>query len=56
MDLSKVFDTTRYSLPTATLYAYDFSKDLLQVFHSCMSNRWYRTKINKQFSSWQDLI
>ena len=46
MDLSKAFDTTRHGLPTATLYAFDFSKDLLQVFHNFMSNRLQRTKIN----------
>ena len=27
-----------------------------QLLHDYLSNRWNRTKINKQFSSWQELI
>ena len=28
----------------------------IKTFHCYLSNRWHRTKINKQFSSWEDLI
>ena len=33
-----------------------FSKESLKLLHSYWSNGWHRTKINKQFSSWQKLI
>ena len=56
MDLSKAFDTKKHDLLWAKLYAYGFSKESLKLFHSYLSNRWHRTKINKQFSSWQELI
>ena len=31
-------------------------KKITKTSPSYLSNRWYRTKINKQFSSWQELI
>ena len=47
MDLSKAFDTIKHDLLIVKLYAYSFSKELLKLLHSYMSNRWHRTKINK---------
>ena len=32
------------------------SKESLKRLHNYLSNRWHRTKVNKQFSSWQELI
>ena len=55
MDLSKVFNTIKYDLLIAKLYAYGFNKESLKLLHNYLSNRWHRTKVNKQFSSWQDL-
>ena len=46
MDLSQVFDTIKYDLLIAKLYAYGFSKESLKLLHSYLSNRWHRTKIN----------
>ena len=56
MDLSKAFDTIKHDLLVAKIYAYGFSKESLKVIHSYLSNRWHRTKIHKQFSSWKELI
>ena len=49
-------DTIKHNLLIAIIYAYGFSKESLKLLHSYLSNRWHRTKINKQFSSWQELI
>ena len=57
MDLSQVFDTIKYDLLIAKLYAYGFSKESLKLLHSYLSNRCHRTKINtKKNSSWQELV
>ena len=56
MDLYKAFDTIKHDLLTAKLYAYGFSKESLKLLHCYLSNRWHRTKMNKQFSSQQELI
>ena len=56
MDLSKAFDTIKLDLLIAKLYAKGFNKESLKLLHNYLSNRWHRTKINKKFSSWQELI
>ena len=56
MDLSKAFDTIGHDLLTAKLYAYGFIKESLKLLHNYLSIRCHRTKISKQFSSWQELI
>ena len=56
MDLFKTFDTIKHDLLIAKLYTYGFNKESLKLLHNYLSNRWHRTKINKQFSSWQELI
>ena len=49
MDLSKTFDTSNYDLLLAKLYS-------LKVFHSYLSNRYQRTKINKSCSLWSKIF
>ena len=56
MDLSKAFDTLNHDLLLAKLHAYGFDRDSLKVFHSYLSSRYQRTKINKSFSSWSKIV
>ena len=56
MDLSKAFDTLNHKLLTAKLHAYGFNRDSLKLINDCLSNRLQRTKINKSFSSWSELV
>ena len=56
MDLSKAFDTINHELLIPKLYAYGFSKDVLKMINSYMSDCWQRTKIDKSFSSWSVLL
>ena len=56
MDLSKAFDTTNHELLISKLHAYGFEKSALKLLLNYLSNRWQRTKINKKFSSWVELM
>ena len=55
-DLSKAFDTIKHELLFAKLHAYDFSKKASKLIHNYLRNRWDRAKINKDFSTWQELL
>ena len=50
-DLSKVFD-----LLTAKLNAYRFNMSALRFVHSYLKNRMQRTKINLEYSSWEEIM
>ena len=56
MDLSKAFDTIKYDLLLAKLHAYGFSKKALKLIHNYLRNRWHRTQIKEDFSTWQELL
>ena len=56
MDLSKAFDCMNHELLLAKLYAYGFSKNALKMVRSYLSNRWYRIKVNYEFSSWVEIL
>ena len=56
MDLSKAFDTLNHELLIAKLHAYGFDKEALYLISSYLKNRWQRTKINKSFSTWTELL
>ena len=56
MDLSKAFDTLNHELLIAKLSAYGFNNESLKLIRSYLTNRWQRTKINKSFSRWTELL
>ena len=56
MDLSKAFDSINHNLLIAKLHAYGFDKSSLKLLFSYLNNRGNRTKINQNFSSWEELL
>ena len=55
-DLSKAFDTINHELLIAKMHAYGFDKPALSLISDYLSNRWQRTKINLEFSTWSELL
>ena len=56
MDLPKAFDTLNHDLLIAKLHAYGFTRESLKLIKSYLTNRWQRTKVNTNFSSWSELL
>ena len=56
MDLSKAFDTIHHDLMIAKLGAYDFSQDALQYMRSYLTNRQERVWVNRNFSTYENII
>ena len=55
MDLSKAFDCLNHELLLASLNAYGFSTDAMQMVHSYLTGRRQRVKVNGSFSSWKEM-
>ena len=56
MELWKAFDTLNHDLLITKLHAYGFTRESLKLIKSYLANRWQRTKINTNFSSWSELL
>ena len=56
MDLSKAFDCLSHELIIAKLNAYGFILSELKLIHNYLSKRQQRTKINKSYCTWKDIL
>ena len=56
MDFSKAFNTLNHELLIAELTVYGFNNESLKLIRSYLTNRQQRTKINKSFSRWTELL
>ena len=55
-DLSKAFECLDHELLIAKLNAYGFSLPALKLVHDYLSNRKQRTKTNRTYSSWLEIV
>ena len=55
-DLSKAFDCLPYDLLLAKLSTYGFNMSALRFVHSYLKNRIQWTKINSEYSSWEEIL
>ena len=55
-DLSKAFDCLSHDHFIAKLNAYGFSMSALRFVHSYLKNRTQGTKINSEYSSWEEIM
>ena len=56
MDLSKAFGCLSHDLLIAKLNVYGFSMAAIRLIQNYLSNRKQRTKINTEYSSWEEIL
>ena len=56
IDISKAFNTINHDLLIIKLHAYGFNKKSLELILDYLSNRWQRTRICDNFSSWAEVL
>ena len=56
MDFSKVYDYLPHDLLFAKLQAYGFSKEIVSLFLSYLTNRTQRIKIDSTLSDWRNIL
>ena len=55
-DLSKAFDCLSHELVIPKLNTFGFNLPTLNLVHDCLSNRKQRTKVNRTYSSWLEMV
>ena len=55
-DRSKIFDCLDHEILIAKLDTYGFSLPALKLVHDYLSNRKQRTKVNRTYSSWLEIV
>ena len=55
-DLSKAFDCLNHEVLMAKFNTYGFSLPALKLVHDYLSNRKQRTKVNRTYSSWLEIV
>ena len=55
-DLSKAFDCLSHDFLISKSNAYGFNMSASRFVHSYLENRMQRTKINSEYSSWEDIM
>ena len=55
-DLSKAFDCISQEFVLAKLHVYGFSLRALRLIHSYLTNRKQRTRLNGNYSSWEEIL
>ena len=55
-DLSKPCDCLSHELVITKLNAYGFNMSALRFAHSYLKNRMQRTRINSEYSSWEEIM
>ena len=55
-DLSKAFDCISHELILTKLHVYGFSPRASSLIHSYLTNRKQRTRVNGDYSSWEEML